>query len=406
MKVGIALTGVVPADGGAYTFAVELLQALDRQRANSAHELVLCCHDGAGEFAGIVTDFGSIDLDAQRTSVLSFQERLMERLPDLMARVMRRTVLRSRRRPAWDERVLRREGIEFLVRLVPWQNLTLDIPYATTLWDIQHRLNPWFPEVSAGGEWDRREHATAELLRRASLIYVGTREGQEQISRFYQIPSGRVKVLVSPCPAFALNAGPAPANAAVTLNDAPAVDYLFYPAQFWPHKNHVVILEACRYLRLHGNWDLRVVFTGSDKGNEAFVKSYAAKLGLSEQVSFRGLVDRSALLDLYRRAFCLVYPTFCGPEGLPPMEAFALGCPVVASDIPGAREQLGAAALLFAPTDENALAACILKLRDAAVRKQQVAAGRALAKATSWDDYARGILESLDEFELLRRTWR
>ena len=58
-------------------------------------------------------------------------------------------------------------------------------------------------------------------------------------------------------------------------------------------------------------------------------------------------------------------------------------CPVVASDIPGALEQLGEAALLFPPTDANALADCILKLREEGVRKKMIHAGRSRANATS-----------------------
>jgi glycosyltransferase involved in cell wall biosynthesis len=42
----------------------------------------------------------------------------------------------------------------------------------------------------------------------------------------------------------------------------------------------------------------------------------------------------------------LRYPSFFGAENLPPLEAFALGCPVIAADMPGAREQLGDAAIL------------------------------------------------------------
>jgi glycosyltransferase involved in cell wall biosynthesis len=150
---------------------------------------------------------------------------------------------------------------------------------------------------------------------------------------------------------------------------------------------------------------LRIVFTGSDKGNERYVRAYVRKLDLEAYVSFLGLVEQAELAILYSNAFCLVFPSFCGPENLPPMEAFALGCPVVASDIPGAREQMGEAAFFFNPIDAKALANCLLKLRDLGVRQEMVEAGRKLANATSWDDYASGLAASLDDFSLVRRTW-
>jgi len=405
MKIGLAISPLVPADGGAYVFAVELIKALNRLRDTISHEFVLCCLGDGAEFAGAFSDYPMLNLDAERTNVLSARERVSEYLPNFLGRAMRRALPAAAPMPSWDERVLRREGIEFVVRLVPWQNITMDVPYATTLWDLQHRLNPWFPEISNGGEWNRREQAAAEVLRRASLIYVGLHEQQEQIAYFYQVPRERIKVLASPAPSFALASESASQNRTALAAEVGAHDYLFYPSQFWPHKNHTVVLEACRHLRERENWDLRVVFTGSDKGNEQFVRQHARKLGLDDCVSFLGFVEQSELVNLYVNAFCLVYPTFCGPEGIPPMEAFALDCPVVASDIPGAREQLGEAALLFKPTDAKALADCILKLRNESVRKEKAVAGRRLANATSWDDYARGMIASLDEFSLVRRTW-
>jgi glycosyltransferase involved in cell wall biosynthesis len=58
----------------------------------------------------------------------------------------------------------------------------------------------------------------------------------------------------------------------------------------------------------------------------------------------------------------LVFPTFFGPTNIPPLEAFALGCPVAASRIYGMPEQLGGAALFFDPRSEEEMAECIQRL--------------------------------------------
>ena len=44
-------------------------------------------------------------------------------------------------------------------------------------------------------------------------------------------------------------------------------DYIYYPAQFWAHKNHIYILKAIKILREMKNIDVDVVFSGSNKGN-------------------------------------------------------------------------------------------------------------------------------------------
>ena len=119
-----------------------------------------------------------------------------------------------------------------------------------------------------------------------------------------------------------------------------------------------------------------------------------------------GFVTQQDLQSLYQNALALVYPTFCGPENLPPLEAFALGCPVIASRVSGADEQLGDAALLFDPSDHVELAKMIKLLID----KKEVGARlikRGKVRAGKWTskDFVSGIFSLLDEFEPIRKSW-
>ena len=145
---------------------------------------------------------------------------------------------------------------------------------------------------------------------------------------------------------------------------------------------------------------------GSDKGNRAHVEQTAKHLGLAEQVSFPGFVSSNELVELYQNALALVFPTFFGPDNLPPLEAFGLGCPVIASNVSGAVEQLGDAALLFDPDDEVALAQAILELRgDAELRATLIARGRLRAEERSIAYYLQRMLGLFDAFEKKRRCW-
>src|SRR5947207_15976216 len=92
------------------------------------------------------------------------------------------------------------------------------------------------------------------------------------------------------------------------------------------------------------------------------VKQIIGQLDLADLVKVLGFVPRDDLTAFYCNALALVYPTFFGPENLPPLEAMALGCPVIASNVAGAEEQLGDAALLFDPKDESQLARAIYDL--------------------------------------------
>lgn len=402
MKVGIYIDAYSPAVGGGYTFVVELLGALQRLRASCGHELVLCYRSSASAISDLFSDFPSINLDSRKFSVLSLSEKAIAILPKRVERICDRI-----RPPAthWIDRIFAREGIQFVIWLAPWNAASLDTPFAVVSFDLQHRISPWFPEVSSLREWERREANQGQLLRRARTIFTGTQQGAVELNQYFQISQERVKVLPFPVPEFARKAAAVQADSIPLRKLGLPDNYLFFPAQFWSHKNHVVVLEACKIVRQKTGWDLGIVFVGSDQGNLAYVQDYARRLELDKDTAFLGFVDQSDLVNLYKGAFCLVFPTFFGPDNLPPLEAFALGCPVLASAVPGASEQLGDAALLFRPEDEGALADAILMLRDASLRGRMVEAGFRRALRWTWDDYARGVIESLDEFAQIRRAW-
>ena len=118
-------------------------------------------------------------------------------------------------------------------------------------------------------------------------------------------------------------------------------------------------------------------------------------------------VSREELIALYKHALALVYPSWFGPENLPPLEAFALGCPVVYSRFPGAAEQLGDAAVLIDPANPADIAAGITKLRaDPALRSKLIQLGRERARRFTPSDYVRGMFGIIDRLEPILRCWR
>ena len=100
-----------------------------------------------------------------------------------------------------------------------------------------------------------------------------------------------------------------------------------------------------------------------------------------------------------------MYLSYFGPENLPPLEAFALGCPVVNADIPGAWEQLGEAALLVPPADAEACAKAVRRLEDPGERQEFVKRGAERARERSAATFVRSVIDFLDEFEAVQRCW-
>jgi glycosyltransferase involved in cell wall biosynthesis len=395
MKVAVYVRHLAPETGGGHTYEHDIVDALAAARDTAKHEIVTAGPspdppDGWG--AGSYVSLGG------------------DRVGRLTGRVRRRVAatLAPRGAPSpktWLDRLLDANGID-LIWCVAAGAPTYSLPYVTTIWDLQHRLQPVFPEVAASGEWLHRERFFAREIGGAAMVIVGTSAGGAEVERFYGVPPTRIRKLPHPTPSFALNA-PAETDASALARYGLEPGFVLYPAQFWAHKNHVGLLRALRLLRDEHDVHLRAVFVGADKGNEAHVRAVAGELGLAGQVRFLGFVPRPDLVALYRGAWAMAYVTYFGPENLPPLEAFALGCPVVASDVPGADEQLGDAAVLVSPASDADIARGLLLLhRHPDLRQRLIEKGRARAEAFTAAHFVDGMFAILDELAPIVGTWR
>ncbi|NBX30596.1 glycosyltransferase family 1 protein, partial [bacterium] len=107
-----------------------------------------------------------------------------------------------------------------------------------------------------------------------------------------------------------------------------------------------------------------------------------------------GRISDAELRGLYERATCLVYPSLYEGFGIPPLEAMACGCPVIAAHASSIPEACGEAAVFFDPTSAEALAGQLdALLRSDALRARLSAQGRAHAAARTWAQVANHLLD-------------
>lgn len=101
---------------------------------------------------------------------------------------------------------------------------------------------------------------------------------------------------------------------------------------------------------------------------------------------------------LYAMAECLVMPTFFGPTNIPILEAFTVGCPVVVSDIPGEREQVGDAGILVDPKSVESIAAGIRRLfTEPGLREELAHRGRVRIAGYTREDYLEILAKVIQE---------
>ncbi len=230
------------------------------------------------------------------------------------------------------------------------------VPALVSIHDLMHRYEARFPEVSRWGRYFLREYRFSNICRHARAVLVDSEAGRNHVMESYGLARERISPLpyLPPRYIYSKEAAPEGFDARYALPRK----FLFYPAQFWQHKNHDRLLQAVAIIsREHP--DISLVLAGPRRYEYSRLVARVEELGLKGRVLFTGYVPDADLPEFYRRARALVMPTFFGPTNIPPLEAFALGCPVVISGIYGIPEQVGDAALLFDPRSVQEMAAAI-----------------------------------------------
>ena len=236
--------------------------------------------------------------------------------------------------------------------------LTYQVPVQSmaAMHDLMHRYESRFPEVSIHNK--ERDWAYGNISKQAKVLLVDSEIGKQQVIESYQIAPEKIYVLPFIPPKY-IYAKHTP-NGLKKRYALPS-KFIFYPAQFWEHKNHSGLLKAVALLK-DVIPDLHLVLVGLKKEGYQGVCDLAERLRLTRNIQFIGYVPDIDMPEFYRRARAMIMPTFFGPTNIPPLEAIALGCPVAVSDIYGAREQMREAALYFNPSSHQEIAAAIKQL--------------------------------------------
>lgn len=383
MKVAILVPEISPASGGSSSFVNSVLPALILE-LESSNIQTLCVAVGNSRYSKVMQ--GHYLRMGIRYRIGTAFRFFMQNL-GLMFRRKESTAFDFRYRKL--NSFLASQEVSLVVSLEPI-NFVPNIPYFTVVWDLAHRSTPFFPELIEKGEFHRRENLYSQTLPRAARVFVGTDVGKNEIQRYYGVAPLNIVVNPLPCTFEYLESFEIRNN------------LIFYPAQFWSHKNHVNLLHGLRKALNQGCPETKLIFTGSDKGNLNNVLKIIAELKLEKYVDIEGFVSKSRLMELYLKSGLMIFPTFIGPDNLPPLEAIALGCPVAVSDIEGAREQLGDSAIYFNPSSIDDIAQIIsLAAHKELTSRLNSAERREFYNSRSAQAYARNLTQEIKIFGLI-----
>ena len=283
----------------------------------------------------------------------------------------------------------------------PTQNGALTrMPFIYQPWDLQHRH---LPQFFTGGERRRRDIVYGSLCRAAAMVVVPTQWGKQDLIETYALDETKISV-VAPS-ASVLSLGPAPTESEILAARSVVGpgEYALFPAQAWRHKNHTTLIAAIALLRTRGT-DVAVVCCGATAPDAvAALEAEAESAGVGDLMTFPGYLPQELMRPLYEAARCMVFPSLFEGWGLPVIEAFELGIPVVTSHRGSLGEVAGDAAEICEPTSPESLAEAIARVwLDEGRRATLIDAGRARAAHLTWSsigDSYRSIYRSAAQQE-------
>jgi glycosyltransferase involved in cell wall biosynthesis len=348
-SVGLFL-GVEPSAGGMFQYAQSVLEGLRNSHTKGCH-VEIAYVSNLWEPILAAYPFNATKVQNGYLGLRIASAMMVLRLPGSVSRALARYLNPI---PVQLERL----GCDLWI--FPAQDTLsyqVNLPVVSSVHDLMHRYEPAFPEVSQNGRFGIREHRFRNMVAWSKAVLVDSEMGRRHVVDSYGTTIDKVHPLPYVPAKYIGEEEPADFEVQYSL---PA-KFLFYPAQFWAHKNHVRLLTAAATV-LDRCPDLNFVFCGGKDHEYEKVLSHAASLGLLDRVTFTGYVPDRYLSGFYRRARALIMPTFFGPTNIPPLEAFYLGCPTALSDNYGMPEQARGAALLFAPESESQIASAIERL--------------------------------------------
>lgn len=260
-----------------------------------------------------------------------------------------------------------------------------------TIHDLMHRYEPHFEEYQ-GREVANRDMHYSSMCKYADLILVDSIVGRQHVLESYPVRVNKVKILPFVPPYYLLDSRLVDVRKKYDLPER----YVFYPAQFWEHKNHINLLVALKLLK-DGGQIVNLVLVGSKKNNYSNVKAKIDELGLSNNVFILGYVSNEDIYSLYKSAIAMVFVSLIGPTNIPPMEALITGCPLICSNAYAMPEQVGESSLLVDPKDPVDIASKInLVWNDNESRKNLIELGYKQAKKYGQDDFTKILCGNID----------
>jgi glycosyltransferase involved in cell wall biosynthesis len=269
------------------------------------------------------------------------------------------------------------------------------VPTVCTIHDLQYKT---YPEFFAAEDLANRDHVFVEACLRATTLAAVSEYTRDSVIAHSNFDPARIRTIHH---RIAQRISTIAEQDKSVLNQLGLISqsYLIYPANFWKHKNHEMLLTAFGMACHEGlAANIKLVCTGAPSARQEWLMNSVHTMRLADRVVFPGFLPNAQLAALMANCSGVVFPSLYEGFGLPVIEAMAAGVPVACSNTTSLPEVAADAAILFDPRIPTQIARSIVSLvNDDALRARLIHAG--LLRAAEFSDVERMATEYWDLFK-------
>lgn len=238
--------------------------------------------------------------------------------------------------------------------------------------------------------------AVKQLAHRQNQIVAVSRETAADLRRFFAVPAARVTVIPNGLDHQRFRPeGPRLDPERLPTRQGENPHFFLYVARLeHPAKNHARLIAAFERFKATTRSAWQLVLCGSDWHGADVIHRLIRQSPYASDIRVMGFVPDHEIAPWYRAASAMVFPSLFEGFGLPPLEAMACGCPVLASSVEAVSEVCGDAAILVDPRNVDDLADGLGRIAtDQTLRRQLRHSGLARAREFNWSATAAAMLD-------------
>lgn len=274
-----------------------------------------------------------------------------------------------------DVKTLNRSSCDYII--MPSQNRAsylVNKKTITSIHDLMHLYEKYSNDYDSETIEMRNKHYRM-ICKYSNYIFADSFLGKKHIIDSYKCSSKKIFSLPYTIPLYLEK------KKSKKFNKKLPNKFLFYPAQFWEHKNHINLLRAFSKIEKNNIKDLHLVFTGIKKNFYHNIFSETKSLNLTSKVVFLGKAEDEYMRDIYKKSFATIFVSSLGPTNIPPLEAISVGSPLICSKVYAMKEQVRDAAIFINPKDPDSIYDGIIKMyKNKSLRNNLIKKGKELFK--------------------------